>query len=61
MFAAKQKKTAISIIPSAISDDALLDSCKQTIKYFTEGAEPVSGMARERFIQIMIIPRMIKT
>jgi len=45
-----KKKTAIPVIPSAISDDALLDSVqKQTIKYFTEGAEPVSGMARERF------------
>ena len=33
-----------------ISDSALLDSVQwQTIKYFTEGAEPVSGMARERF------------
>ena len=45
-----KKKTAIPVIQSAISDDALLDSVqKQTIKYFTEGAEPVSGMARERF------------
>ena len=33
-----------------LSDAALLDSVqKQTIKYFTDGAEPVSGMARERF------------
>jgi len=45
-----KKKTATPVIPFAISDDALLDSVqKQTIKYFTEGAEPVSGMARERF------------
>jgi len=45
-----KNKTATLVIPSAISDDALLDSVqKQTIKYFTEGAEPVSGMARERF------------
>ena len=45
-----KKKTAIPVIQSGISDDALLDSVqKQTIKYFTEGAEPVSGMARERF------------
>src|SRR5678816_2632089 len=33
-----------------LSDSALLDMVqKQTIKYFTDGAEPVSGMARERF------------
>jgi hypothetical protein len=32
------------------SDSALLDLVQsQTIKYFTEGAEPISGMARERF------------
>src|SRR6187402_1357606 len=45
-----QKKAATPVSPVVISDDALLDSVqKQTIKYFTEGAEPVSGMARERF------------
>lgn len=33
-----------------VSDEELLDIVQQqTIKYFTEGAEPVSGMARERF------------
>jgi len=33
-----------------ISDSALLDTVqKQTIKYFTVGAEPVSGMTRERY------------
>ena len=33
-----------------LSDSALLDSVQwHTIKYFTEGAEPVSGLARERF------------
>ena len=33
-----------------IADSALLDSVQwHTIKYFTEGAEPVSGLARERF------------
>ena len=33
-----------------IADSALLDSVQwHTIKYFTDGAEPVSGMARERF------------
>ena len=45
-----KKKEATPVSPAVISDDALLDSVqKQTIKYFTEGAEPVSGMARERF------------
>lgn len=45
----KKKETTPVSLP-VISDDALLDSVqKQTIKYFTEGAEPVSGMARERF------------
>ena len=33
-----------------LSDSALLDLVQQqTIKYFTDGAEPVSGMGRERF------------
>lgn len=36
--------------PEELSDSALLDLVQQqTIKYFTEGAEPFSGMARERF------------
>ncbi len=36
--------------PEHLSDSALLDLVqKQTIKYFTDGAEPVSGMARERY------------
>lgn len=35
---------------SEISDNALLDSVqRRTFKYFWDGAEPVSGMARERF------------
>lgn len=35
-----------------LEDEALLDLVqKQTIDYFWEGAEPVSGMARERFHQ----------
>lgn len=34
----------------SISDEALLDSVqRRTFKYFWNGAEPVSGMARERF------------
>ena len=37
-------------IPQSISDEELLDLVqKQTIDYFWEGAEPLSGMARERF------------
>src|SRR5512138_2133516 len=33
-----------------LADSALLDLVQQqTIKYFIEGAEPVSGMARERY------------
>ena len=40
----------ISVAIPQLSDSALLDMVQQqTIKYFTEGAEPVSGMARERF------------
>jgi hypothetical protein len=36
--------------PPPLSDEALLDIVQQqSIKYFTEGAEPVSGMARERY------------
>src|SRR4029079_8930336 len=45
----KHKKEA-AFSKSSISDSALLDSVQwRTIKYFTDGAEPVSGMARERF------------
>ena len=40
-----------------LSDSALLDLVqKETIKYFTEGAEPVSGMARERIHTDNIYP-----
>ena len=43
-----QEKNATEV--KQLSDSALLDLVQsQTIKYFTEGAEPVSGMARERF------------
>ena len=42
--AAKNGETA------EISDEALLDSVqRRTFKYFWDGAEPVSGMARERY------------
>jgi len=45
------KKNSVSVKDStALPDSALLDLVqRQTIKYFTEGAEPISGMARERF------------
>ena len=44
----KQEKKPTAL--KQLSDSALLDLVQeQTIKYFTEGAEPVSGMARERF------------
>lgn len=36
--------------PVALSDEALLDSVqRRTFNYFWDGAEPVSGMARERY------------
>ncbi len=36
--------------PAQLTDSALLDLVQQqTIRYFTEGAEPVSGLARERY------------
>jgi hypothetical protein len=40
-----------------ISDSALLDIVqKQTLQYFTDGAEPTSGMARERFHEDNVYP-----
>src|SRR6186713_1486882 len=43
-------KAPVSTKPQILSDSVLLDLVqKQTIKYFTDGAEPVSGMGRERF------------
>lgn len=40
-----------------ISDSALLDIVeKQTFQYFWDGAEPVSGMARERFHEDNVYP-----
>ena len=39
-----------TIDPIAITDEALLDSVqRRTFNYFWDGAEPTSGMARERF------------
>jgi hypothetical protein len=43
------KKTETTQDPSEISDDSLMTLIQfQTFNYFWEGAEPVSGMARER-------------
>lgn len=48
--AGKQEKTVSPTDSREISDEALLDSvARRTFNYFWEGAEPVSGMARERF------------
>ena len=39
-----------SIEKTELSDDSLLNLVQhQTFQYFWDGAEPVSGMARERF------------
>lgn len=41
---------SMPVPPDEWNDEALLDSVQfQTLRYFWEGAEPVSGMARERF------------
>src|SRR5215467_9067219 len=41
---------AVSTISKPISDSSLLDTVeKQTFEYFWDGAEPNSGMGRERF------------
>ncbi len=41
---------ALPVKPAVLSDSVLLDLVQQqTIRYFTDGAEPTSGMARERF------------
>src|SRR5437868_12684901 len=45
----KQRSSAVST-SDTISDSALLDLVeKQTFQYFYNGAESVSGMARERY------------
>ncbi len=42
---------------SSISDEALLDSVeKRTFNYFWDGAEPTSGMARERYHEDNVYP-----
>ena len=45
----KEQKRSPIPVSANISDSALLDIVeKQTFQYFYNGAEPVSGMARER-------------
>ncbi|MBS1512026.1 MAG: beta-glucosidase [Bacteroidetes bacterium] len=54
---AGQNKTVTVTTPATISDSALLDTVQYySIKYFTEGAEPVSGLGRERFHADNIYP-----
>lgn len=44
------KNTEAAPAPVSITDEALLDSVQhRTFRYFWDGAEPTSGMARERF------------
>lgn len=51
------KKEVAVVKPAQISDSALLDSVQYySIKYFTDGAEPVSGLGRERFHADNIYP-----
>jgi hypothetical protein len=54
----KQKRTEI---PLQLSDDSLLTKIQyQTFQYFWDGAEPISGMARERFHVDNIYPEKDK-
>jgi len=47
-----------SLQPAPLSDEALLDTLQyQTFQYFWEGAEPTSGMARERIHMDNIYPQ----
>ena len=47
--ACKQKKTGIESSKYTLDDDALMDTVqRRTFNYFWEGAEPNSGLARER-------------
>ena len=56
----EQKRSPIPVSAN-ISDSALLDIVeKQTFQYFYNGAEPMSGMARERFMKTTIMEMMKK-
>jgi hypothetical protein len=53
----RNNKPVISAKQSLISDSALLDIVeKQTFQYFWDGAEPTSGMARERIHMDNVYP-----
>ncbi|GAA3653125.1 glucoamylase family protein [Flavivirga jejuensis] len=53
----ENKKTKPNNSSIVINDDVLLDSIqKQTFNYFWEGAEPISGLARERLHMDNIYP-----
>lgn len=53
----KQEHSVVSPVKTELIDNALLDTIqKQTINYFWEGAEPNSGLARERFHMDDIYP-----
>ncbi|MDQ2656184.1 MAG: beta-glucosidase [Bacteroidota bacterium] len=46
----KEAETSVASEPEAISDDSLMTLVQyRTFQYFWDGAEPVSGAARERF------------
>ena len=58
----QNKTTDTNNTTKTLSDNELLDTIqKQTFNYFWEGAEPNSGLARERIIWIMFIQRLQKT
>lgn len=51
------KETSKDESSAIISDDALLDSVqRRTFNYFWDGAEPISGMARERYHEDGVYP-----
>ncbi|WP_316809006.1 glucoamylase family protein [Pedobacter agri] len=53
-----QTNTTDSTVKERLSDDQLLDLVqKQTYKYFYEGAEPTSGLSRERYHSDNIYPQ----
>jgi hypothetical protein len=53
-----QTNTTEATLKGRLSDDQLLDLVqKQTYKYFYEGAEPTSGLSRERYHSDNIYPQ----
>lgn len=61
-FSQKKKNSSSNHVTEKISDSALLDLVqKQTFEYFWDGAEPNSGMARERFHVDNIYPQNDKS